>query len=131
MATRASYVYIYNSMVEFSGASQKCKFYAIFSENSWFQRKIFTGLLVLVQLYKQNSLEQFFIFTIYQNYTLALKLKTHHTLCTLPVAHSTCSDIEGRSSHRYQSPLCLYSPDGCREKATYIRLIIHKTDDNI
>ena len=30
-------------------------------------------LLVLVQLYKQNPLEIFFIFTIYQNYTLALK----------------------------------------------------------
>ena len=27
------------------------------------------------QLYKQNPLEKFFIYTIYQNYTLALKLK--------------------------------------------------------
>ena len=26
-----------------------------------------------MQLYKQNSLEKFFIFTIYKNYTLALK----------------------------------------------------------
>ena len=28
--------------------------------------------LVLIQLYKQNPLEKFLIFTIYQNYTLAL-----------------------------------------------------------
>ena len=30
-------------------------------------------LLVFIQLYKQNLLEKVFIFTIYQNYTLALK----------------------------------------------------------
>ena len=29
-------------------------------------------LIELIQLYKQNPLEKFFIFTIYQNYTLAL-----------------------------------------------------------
>ena len=40
-------------------------FYAIFSENWWFQTKRFTGLLELIQLYKQNPLEKFFIFTIY------------------------------------------------------------------
>ena len=33
----------------------------------------FTGLLELIQLYKQNPLQKFFIFTIHQNYTLALK----------------------------------------------------------
>ena len=44
-------------------------FYAIFSENS---TKRFTGLLELIQLYKQNPFENIFIFTIYQNYTLAL-----------------------------------------------------------
>ena len=33
------------------------------------------GLLELIKLYKQNSLEKSFIFTIYQNYTLALRLK--------------------------------------------------------
>ena len=70
MATRGSYVH--NSMVEFSGASQKFYFYAIFSENLWFQTKRFTGLLELVQLYKQNPLEKYSIFTIYQNYTLVL-----------------------------------------------------------
>ena len=34
-------------------------------------RQRFTGLLELLQLYKQNPLEKFLIFTIYQNYTLA------------------------------------------------------------
>ena len=52
MTTRGSYVH--NSMVQFSGASQKCYFYAIFSENSWFQTKRFTGLLEHIQLYKRN-----------------------------------------------------------------------------
>ena len=36
------------------------------------QKKKITGLLELLQLYKQNSLEKFFIFAIYQNYTLDL-----------------------------------------------------------
>ena len=40
-----------------------------------FRQKRFTGLLELIQLYKQNPLEKFFIFTIYQSYTLALTLK--------------------------------------------------------
>ena len=31
------------------------------------------GLLELIELYKQNLLEKLFIFTIYQNYTLALR----------------------------------------------------------
>ena len=44
----------------------------MFSENWWFQTKRFTGLLELIQVYKQNPLEKFLIFTIYQNYTLAL-----------------------------------------------------------
>ena len=36
------------------------------------EENIFTGLLELVQIYKQNPLEKFFIVTIYENYTLAL-----------------------------------------------------------
>ena len=70
MATRGSYVH--NSMGEFSGASRKFSFYAIFSKNWWFQTKRFTGLLELIQLYKQYPLEKFFICIIYQNYTLDL-----------------------------------------------------------
>ena len=38
-----------------------------------FRQKIFTGLLEPIQLCKQTPLDKFFIFTIYQNYTLALK----------------------------------------------------------
>ena len=33
-----------------------------------------TKLLKFIKLYKQNPLEKFLIFTIYQNYTLALSL---------------------------------------------------------
>ena len=39
------------------------------------QTKRFTGLLELMQLYKQNPLEKVLIFTIYQNYTLALHIQ--------------------------------------------------------
>ena len=70
MATRGSY--IHNSMVKFSGASRKCYFYAVFSKFWWFQTKWSTGLLELTKLYKQNPLRGIFIFTIYQNYILAL-----------------------------------------------------------
>ena len=72
MATRRSYMYVHNSMVEFWGAFRECECCAVFSENWWFQTKRFTGLLELIQLYKQKPLEKIFIFTIYQNYTLAL-----------------------------------------------------------
>ena len=49
-------------------------FYAVFSKFWWFdfETKRFTGLLELIKLYKQNPLEEIFIFTIYQNCTLAL-----------------------------------------------------------
>ena len=45
------------------------------SDKFFFFGPRFTGLLELIQLYKQNQLEKFFIFTIYQNYTLALSTK--------------------------------------------------------
>ena len=71
MATRGSYVH--NSMAEFSGASRKCVTFMQFSQIiDGFQTNRFTGLLELIQLYKQNPLDKFFIFTIYQTYTSAL-----------------------------------------------------------
>ena len=71
MATRGSYVHISLDGRIFRGIPKMLvlNFYAIFSENLWFQTKRFTGLLELIQLYKQNPLEKFFVFTIYQNYT--------------------------------------------------------------
>ena len=59
MTTRGSYVH--NSMVTFSGESRKFKFNAIFSKYWWFQTKWFTRLLELIQFYKQNPLEIFFL----------------------------------------------------------------------
>ena len=77
MATRGSYVH--NSMVKFLGHPKYVSFYAISSKYSWFQTKWFTRLVELIQLYKPNPLDFFFsIFTIYQNYTLALKCKEHN-----------------------------------------------------
>ena len=69
-------MYINLSITEFPGPSRKFVFYASFSENLWFQTIRFTGLLELVQLYKQNQLDKIFIFTIYQNYTLDLTRET-------------------------------------------------------
>ena len=66
-----------------------------------FQTKRFTGLSELVQLYKQNPSEKFLIFTIYQNYTLALMyLQIHisnYTFClqkiTLSIGVSITKEI--------------------------------------
>ena len=72
MATRQSYVH--NSIwYNFRGHPENVN--AIFSENLCYQTKGFAGFLELIQLYKQNPLDKFFIFTIiYQNYTLALNI---------------------------------------------------------
>ena len=69
MATRGSYVH--NSMVDFSGASPQKKS-SIFQNIDGFRQNNSQGFLEPVQLCKQNPLEKCFIFTIYQNYTLAL-----------------------------------------------------------
>ena len=84
MATRGSYGH--NSMVKFPGASQKIYFCAVFSKFWWFQTKWSTGLLELIKLYfKQNPLEEILIFTIYQNYTMALIAACHNWLSQLDV----------------------------------------------
>ena len=50
-----------------------------FSQKSdGFRQNDSQGFLELVQLYKQNPLVKFFIFTIYQNYTLALTLGNNY-----------------------------------------------------
>ena len=68
MITRGSYVH--KPMVKFFwGASRKCLFLQIFR---WFQTKQFARILEFIKLYKQNPSENIFIFTIHQNYTLAL-----------------------------------------------------------
>ena len=61
----------------FSGIPKMLVLCNFFQNIQWFQTKCFTRLLELLQLYKQNPLEKFLIFTIYQKYTLAL------TLCSL------------------------------------------------
>ena len=48
-----------------------------FSQNiDGFRQNNSQGFIELTQLYKQNPLEKIFIFTIYQNYTLALSKMT-------------------------------------------------------
>ena len=74
MATRGSYNYGKKKIG--GGASPKILVLCNFLKYSWFQTELFTRLLELVQLYRQNpKIENIFIFTIvYQNYTLALPL---------------------------------------------------------
>ena len=60
MATRGSYVH--NSMVEFPGHPEYVCFMQFSPKIYGFRPKKITGLLELVQLYKQKSLEKFFIF---------------------------------------------------------------------
>ena len=70
MTTRGSYVY--NSIAEFRGHPKNLSFVQFSQKIDGFQTKRFTGLLELIQLYKQTPLEKFSIFTIYPNYTLSL-----------------------------------------------------------
>ena len=63
MATRGSYVHI--SMGELSGASDNISV-------DGFEQKDSQGFENSYNSYEQYPLEKFFIFTIYQNYTLAL-----------------------------------------------------------
>ena len=60
MITRGSYVH--KPMAKFSGASQKCLFFAYFSKYGRFQTKHLTRLFEFMKLYNQNPLENFFIF---------------------------------------------------------------------
>ena len=62
----------------FRGHSENVSFIQFSQKIDGFRQKRFTGLLELIQLYKQNPLEIFFIFTIYPNYTLALTLWRLH-----------------------------------------------------
>ena len=73
MATGGSYN-VHNSMVEFSGASQKCQFMQFSQKIYGFRQKDPQGFKNSYNsIYKQNPFK-IFIFTIYQNYTLALKV---------------------------------------------------------
>ena len=58
----------------FRGHPENVSFMQFSQKIDGFRQKRFTGLFELIQFYKQNPLEKFFIFTIYQNYTLALKV---------------------------------------------------------
>ena len=62
-------------------------YFSIFSKFGWFKTKQFTGLLEFIKLYKQNPLEKFFIFTIYQKYTIRFKNSCIH----VPALHKCVS----------------------------------------
>ena len=74
MATRGSYVHI--SMGEFSGHPDNVSFMQFSTKIDGFEQKDSQGFENSYNSYEQYPLEKFFIFTIYQNYTLALM----HTL---------------------------------------------------
>ena len=58
----------------FRGHPKNVSFMQFSQKIDGFPTKRSTGLLELIQLYKQTPLAKLFIFTIYQNYTLALML---------------------------------------------------------
>ena len=70
MATRGSYVHI--SMGEFSGHPDNVSFMQFSTKIDGFEQKYSQGFENSYNSYEQYPLEKFFIFTIYQNYTLAL-----------------------------------------------------------
>ena len=81
MATRGSYVHI--SMGEFSGHPDNVSFMQFSTKIDGFEQKDSQGFENSYNSYEQYPLEKFFLFTIYQNYTLALKL--YYTSACCPV----------------------------------------------
>ena len=75
MATRGSYVHI--SMGELSGASPIISFMQFSTKIDGFEEKDSQGFENSYNSYEQYPLEIFLIFTIYQNYTLALIFPTN------------------------------------------------------
>ena len=70
MATRGNYVHI--SMGEFSGHPDNISFMQFSTKIDGFEQNDSQGFENSYNSYEQYPLENFFIFTIYQNYTLAL-----------------------------------------------------------
>ena len=70
MATRGSCVQI--SMGELSGASDNISFMQFSTKIDGFEQEDSQGFENSYNSYEQYPLEKFLIFTIYQNYTLAL-----------------------------------------------------------
>ena len=74
MTTRGSYVHI--AIVKFSGASQKCEFYAIKKKLMVLDKTIHKAFRTLANLWRKPNIEKFESFTIYQHYTLSLKMNS-------------------------------------------------------
>ena len=70
MATRGSYVHISN----YRGHPDNISFMQFSTKIDGFEQKDSQGFENSYNSYEQYPLEKFFIFTIYQNYTLALKV---------------------------------------------------------
>ena len=72
MATRGSYVHIY--MGELSGHPDNISFMQFSTKIDGFEQRDSQGFENSYNSYEQYPLEKFLIFTIYQNYTLALMM---------------------------------------------------------
>ena len=98
MATRGSYVHI--SMGEFSGHPDNVSFMQFSMKIDGFEQKDSQGFENSYNSYEQYPLEKFFIFTIYQNYTLALITAVSHNfyLCN---SRSAWSKISGMFRNWY------------------------------
>ena len=77
MATRGSYAYLYGRIL---GGIHNVTFMQFSTKMMLFEQKDSQGFEKSYNSYEQYPLEKFFIFTIYQNYTLALILD----VCSIP-----------------------------------------------
>ena len=75
MATRGSYVHLYGRIL--GGHPDNVSFMQFSRKIDGFEQKDSQGFEHSYNSYEQYPLEKFFIFTIYQNYTLANELITH------------------------------------------------------
>ena len=78
LATRGRYVHVHKPiMVKISGASQKCYIFQFSQNMDGFRQNDSQGFSTCksesfrIHIHKQIPIENIFIFTIYQNYTLA------------------------------------------------------------
>ena len=114
------------------GGIPKMLVFAIFSKYWWFQTKQFTRLLEFIKLYKQNPLEKIFIFTLYQNYTLALMLftkdLTSHLSCFESAAYNYSKEFKNLKLESCKKlgciGNCLLTVANLIIKGTKIRLIL-------
>ena len=141
MATRGSYVHI--SMGELSGNPDNISFMQFSTKIDGFEQKDSQGFENSYNSYEQYPLEKFFIFTIYQNYTLALTIQflaftsgltwliSFNTLLqireTLTKIHCIKFNIWTQISFSYSFAISLHLPPFWHKETFFIQMFLSRS----